>query len=170
MRTLFFIVLVSLLSTSAFAQAGANSLGSGSKSLSLSVPAGGNPYAGGAFGIWMGLSSELNLGINIGLGIDTAPEDDVFNLLLAPALKYYLMPGNEITPFIIGQINLGFTSVGDDAIDFGILGGFGVEWFVTPIFSLAGYTGIGVDILRPGNTDPFRLGTFTSGLSVQFYF
>jgi len=168
-RVILFSALLSLISTAAFA-AGPNSLASGATSLSLSIPAGGNPYAPGTFGIWYGLSPELNLGINVGLGIDTAPNDDVFNLLLAPALKYYLRPGAEITPFILGQINLGFTSVGNDAVDFGILGGFGVEWFVTPVFSVAGYTGAGSDLLRPNDTEPFRFGTFTSGLSAQLYF
>ncbi len=168
-RVILLSALLSLVSTSAFA-AGANSLASGATSLSLSIPAGGNPYAPGTFGIWYGLSPELNLGINVGLGIDTAPVDDVFNLLLAPALKYYFRPNAEITPFIIGQINLGFTSAGNDAVDFGILGGFGVEWFVTPVFSVAGYTGAGIDLLRPNDTEPFRFGTFTSGLSAQLYF
>lgn len=172
MKRSFIVLLFLLLSSStAFAQtSGGNSLGSGSTSLSLLIPAGGNPYAPGTFGIWYGLSPAANLGINVGLGLDTAPEEDVFNMLLAPALKYYLAPGSEITPFILGQINLGFTSVGDDAVDFGILGGFGVEWFVTPVFSVAGYTGAGLDLLRPNDTDPLRFGTFTSGLSAQLYF
>lgn len=178
MKKSIFVAVLTLLAFDASAQetmsspaaSGGNSLGAGQWSLSMSIPAGGNPYAAGAFGLWYGLGPEMNLGINVGLGIDTAPEEDVFNLLLAPALKYYFAPGSEITPFFIGQLNLGVTTVGDDAIDFGLLAGFGAEWFVTPIFSVAGYTGIGLDILRPNETDPFRLGTFTSGFSAQLYF
>lgn len=170
-RVLLIASLLALTTTEVLAQtAGSTSLNTGAMSLSLAVPAGGNPYAGGTFGLWYGLAPEFNLGINVGLGFDTAPVDDVFNLLLAPALKYYFAPASEVTPFLIGQLNLGFTNQGDDAVDFGILGGFGAEWFVTPVFSIAGYTGIGIDILRPADVGPLRLGTFTSGISAQIYF
>lgn len=181
-RTAFVSILFTLCATTASAQtmdsapssaastSGGNGFGSGVMSLSLGIPGGGNPYASGTFGLWYGLGADMNLGINVGLGIDTAPDEDVMNILLAPALKYYLRPGAEVSPFILGQINLGFTNQGDDAVDFGILGGFGVEWWVTPVFSIAGYTGAGLDLLRPNDTEPFRFGTFTSGLSAQMYF
>lgn len=179
-RTLLIVLIAALsltLASTATAQeaqptttaSSGNAFGNGATSLSLGVPGGGNPYANGTFGIWYGVSNDINLGINVGLGLDTAGEETVFNMLLAPALKYYMMPGAEVTPFILGQLNLAFTSVGDDAVDLGLLGGFGAEWFITPVFSLAGYTGVGIDLLRPNDVDPLRIGTFTSGLSVQMY-
>ncbi len=177
--TLLFVALTLALASPASAQEaapaapaapGGNGFGEGATSLSLGVPGGGNPYASGTFGIWYGLSGDMNLGINVGLGIDTATEpDSTFNLLLAPALKYYMMPGAEVTPFILGQLNFSFTSLGDDAVDLGLLGGFGAEWFITDVFSLAGYTGLGIDLLRPNEVDPLRIGTFTSGFSAQIY-
>lgn len=155
--------------SSSSSSSGGAGFDAGDLSISLGIPGGGNPYAAGTFGLWYAFTGNMNFGINVGFGLDTAPIDDVFNLLLAPALKYHLMPDSEVQPFFIGQLNLGFTSVGDDAVDLGILGGFGAEWFVTEEFSLAGYTGIGVDILRPNDTDPIRIGTFTSGFSGQIY-
>lgn len=178
--TLLFVALTVCLASTAFAQENApaattsssagNGFGEGAMSLSLGVPGGGNPYANGTFGIWYGVSGNMNLGVNVGLGIDTAPADTVFNLLLAPALKYYMMPGAEVTPFILGQLNIGYSSVPeDDNLTLSVLGGFGAEWFITPVFSLAGYTGLGIDLLRGPGVDPLRVGTLTSGFSAQIY-
>ncbi len=141
----------------------------GSTSISVGIPGGGNPYAGGTAGIWMGMSENINLGLNFGLGLDTATDPVTFNLLLAPAMKYYILPGHEVSPFFIGQLNLGVTTAGNDAVDLGIMGGFGAEWFVTNVFSVAAHTGLGIDILRPNEVDPIRLGTLTSGISGQIY-
>ncbi len=168
------LVFLLFASAPAFAQGPAASSGStplraGAMSLSLGVPGGGNPYAGGTAGFFYAFSPNVNVGFNVGLGLDTAPADTVFNLLLAPVLKYYLMPGSEITPFWIGQLNFGITSVGDDAVDLSVAGGFGAEWFITSIFSIAGYAGIGIDLLRPNDVDPLAIGTFTSGISAQMY-
>lgn len=147
-----------------------NAFEEGKMSLSFGLPGGGNPYASGTAAIWYGMSDQMNLGFNVGLGIDTASKpDSTLNLLLAPTLKYYLMPGSEVTPFMLGQLNLGLTTLGDDAVDLGILGGFGVEYFLNHVFSIAVHTGIGIDLLRPNDVDPLKLGTITSGLSGQIY-
>ena len=175
--------LVLFTSASAFAQepsapapssssgSGSGALHDGATSLSLGIPGGGNPYAAGTMGLFFGFGSDMNVGFNIGIGLDTETQpDDDFNFLFAPVIKYYLMPGSEVSPFWLGQLNFGFTSRGDDAIDISIAGGFGAEWFITDVFSLAGYTGIGIDLLRPNDVGPFRLGTFTSGFTGQIYF
>lgn len=155
-------------------------------SLSFGVPGGGNAYAPGAFGLWYNMSG-LNLGVNIGLGHDSQKievGDDTFGthtwgLLIAPAIKYYLYTNMPVAPYIYGQLNLAMSSQGNSEDAPGdplfedptlsLAGGLGVEWFPVPYFSIAGHTGLGFDLVRPGD-DSLRFGTLTSGLSAQIYF
>lgn len=171
-------------SSSAFAQgerAPNNALSAGEHSLSFSVPGGGNPYAGGAFGYWMMLSPNINLGLNVGLGIDPREGFDpdsgeettnyFWNILLAPTLKYYPSTRGDVAMFYFGQLNFGIGGGAGETDDpgFGIAGGLGVEWFPVTRFSISGQAGLGIDIVRPG-LEPFGVGTFTSALAANIYF
>lgn len=170
-------------SSSAFAQgveAPNNALKAGQHSLSFSVPGGGNPYAGGAFGYWMMLTPNVNLGLNVGLGLnpteglnDDGEETTHYNwdLLLAPTLKYYPVTRGSVAMFYFGQLNFGISSTGGETNDpgFGVAGGLGVEWFPVTRFSISGQAGLGIDIVRP-NQEPFGVGTFTSSLAANIYF
>src|SRR5690554_2107140 len=170
-------------SSSAFAQgerAPGNALSAGEHSLSFSVPGGGNPYAGGAFGYWMMLTPNVNLGLNVGLGLDPRDgftdsgeetTDFYWNLLLAPTLKYYPSTRGNVAMFYFGQLNLGLGGGAGEFDDpgFGIAGGLGAEWFPTTRFSISGQAGLGIDIVRP-NQKPFGVGTFTSALAANIYF
>jgi hypothetical protein len=164
---------VMLLASSAQAQdtaAPRNMLTQGSKSLSFSVPGGGNPYAAGAAGLWYMLTNEMNLGLNVGLGIDRAGGGTSFSLLLAPALRYYLMTDGVVAPFFFGQTNFLIANPagpGDTNFEWGIAGGLGAEWFPVRQFSISGQVGLGVDIVREG--DEPGIGTFTSQLAANIY-
>jgi hypothetical protein len=148
-----------------------NAIEAGASSLSFGVPGGSNPYAAGTFGYWSMQSPTMNLGINVGLSLDKQPNNTNYDILLAPAIKSYLKTSGVITPYYYGQLNFRLTSQGGNSQDpeLGLAGGFGVEWFPTQRFSIGGHTGVGIDVLRRGG-DPVRIGTFTSGLSAQFYF
>ncbi|MEM6532014.1 MAG: hypothetical protein AAF654_05290 [Myxococcota bacterium] len=148
----------------------ANGLGDGRHSLSFSVPNGGNGFAGGAAGYWI-MAGNLNLGINVGLALDTGGDETSYDILLAPALRSYLYTNGKVAPFWFGQVNLRLADNGTaDTQELGIAGGVGVEWFPVPQFSISGQIGLGVDIIRPDPLDPVALGTFTSVLTAQIYF
>lgn len=180
---LLVISFVSLLGSQAFAQQefradqAPNALAAGKHSLSFAVPGGGNPYATGAFGYWMMLTPEINFGINVGFGLDRQGNnvnDDVttnWDLLLAPALKFYTSRRSVVAPYYFAQLNLRLHDTnGNTDPELGLAGGLGVEWFPVTNFSIGGHAGLGIDILRAGNGEPIAVGTFTSGLSAQIYF
>ncbi len=149
---------------------GDNSIQTGVWSLSFQVPGGGNRTAPGAAGIWYVLSPSLNLGANLGLGMDTGGEETAWDILLAPEIRYYLTTSGSVLPFVSGVLKFQMfdPGAGDSDTAVGLGGGIGVEWFITRAFSLAGHTGLGVDLVRPG--DGIGIGTLTSALSVQMYF
>ena len=144
------------------------------KSLSFGIPNGGNGYVNGAAGVWMMMMENLNLGINFGLAFGNKPETN-FDVLVGPAVRYYLDVAGPVLPFVAGQMNFRFYDDGvtgnDDDPELSLAGGLGAEWFVTDIFSIAGHVGLGLDLLRAGGSDAgIRAGTFTSGMTAQLYF
>jgi len=201
-----------------------NGLRSGAVSLSFTVPGGGNPYADGAAGVWYMVSGNINLGINLGLGIESeeviegyrgddseSTQATAFDLFLAPTVRYYLLKDSNVAPYILGQIyfqkffdgNDETTGDPDEVYDrrtdddsdndeisynselqprFGLVGGFGLEWFPIEQFSIGGHVGLGFDIVRPneftfngeqGSTlrkRGARIGTLTSALTANIYF
>jgi hypothetical protein len=169
-------MIATLTTSAARAQdtSSANALVAGAKSLSFAVPAGGNRYASGAAGIWYMLSDDMNLGVNVGLGIDRTDTgtdtNTAWDILLAPALRYYMAKG-VVNPYFLGQVNLRFHDDGgaDNDPELGIAGGIGAEWFPVRNFSIGGEAGVGIDIIRSGAGEPIRLGTFTSALVANIY-
>lgn len=154
-------------------------LAAGTHSLSFGVPGGGNPYAPGTLGYWFMLAPQVNLGLNLGFALDRVggPNDETttsWDLLVAPAVKFYTSRLTTVAPYYFAQVNLRLNDDGIDATDedleLGVALGLGAEWFPVPNFSIGGHVGLGVDILRAGNGEPVALGTFTSGLSAQIYF
>lgn len=153
------------------APTGTNGVTKQQRSLSFGIPSGGNGYANGAAGVWLFATPDVNLGINLGLALDTGGDDPVWDILLAPAVRYYLSMMGNVMPFVLGQLNFRIAAAGGDTSDpeLGLAGGLGLEWFVTPVFSIAGHVGLGIDVLRSNNQDPLALGTFTSGLTANLY-
>jgi hypothetical protein len=121
------------------------------------------------------VTDTINLGMNLGLGIDPQGAGGAtttnYDILLAPAMRYYLTTSGVVAPFIHAQANLRFY---DDHVDtkhigLGAAGGIGVEWFPVRNFSVGGQTGLGLDIVRPDPGKPVKLATFTSALTAQIY-
>jgi len=136
-------------------------------SLSFGVPVGGNPVAAGTAGIWTMLTPVMNVGLNVGLNLDTE-SDQGFDLLLAPAVRYYLAQIGPVATFGAGEMKVRVFDAGDETdLDLGAAVGLGAEWFITDVFSLAGWTGLGIELFRPQGG--LRIGTLTTGLSVQIY-
>ncbi len=161
------VVLVPSLSLAAKAGDEGNSATEGAKSLSFAIPSGGNAYADGAFGLWL-VNANMNIGINVGLAVATKP-DTSHDVLLAPALRYYITQEGEVLPFYHAQVNLRLAKDAD--LELGAAAGLGVEWFVVKPFSIAGHVGLGLDLLRQGGSDAGqRIGTITSALTAQLYF
>ncbi len=148
------------------ANSGSGGGGPKKMSLSLNVPAGGNPAGGGTAGLWMMMSPQLNVGFNVGLAFDSE-NDPGHDILLAPALRYYFAQTSPVAPFYYGTARIRIVDQDEDDIQVGIAGGLGAEWFVTDVFSIAGWTGLGIDLVRPG--DGIAVGTLTSGISAQIY-
>lgn len=180
--------------------------GEGDWSISLAVPNGGNPYADGTAGAWYMITDNMNLGVNLGFGIESQTvvsnydQDNQsstsrtgFDLLLAPALRYYLTSDSSVAPYILGQMNFhkyfdgdNDTSAdpsdenfnGDLQPELSLVGGFGVEWFPVERFSIGGHVGLGIDLVRQNrftgsNTlteNGLRIGTFTSSINANLYF
>lgn len=153
---------------------GGNALTLGAKSLSFAVPNGGNGYASGAAGFWYMLAENVNLGFNVGLGIDRVDNGTEtttnWDLLLAPAVRYYLSTSGVVAPYFHGQANLRFHDTdGDNDPELGVAGGIGVEWFPVRNFSVGGQTGLGIDLIRSGSGEPVKVATFTSALLANIY-
>jgi hypothetical protein len=135
-----------------------------------------------------------------------------FDLLLAPNIKYYFGSDGNVLPYAFGQLNFqkffdgdqtttpslkkSIEATGSDPSDqrnlnpqeqlgLAVVGGFGVDWFPVPRFSVGGHVGLGVDVIRPtaglaGATNDngeriitdrgLAFGTFTSSLNATFWF
>jgi hypothetical protein len=169
------LMVVTGIASRASAQegAGSNALVVGAKSLSFALPSGGNGYASGAAGLWYMVTDNINLGMNFGLGIDrqgAANTVTTWDVLLAPAMRYYLSTSGVVAPYIHGQANIRFyDDKSDKHVNLGVAGGIGVEWFPVRNFSVGGQTGLGMDIVRPDPGKPIKLATFTSALTAQIY-
>jgi hypothetical protein len=141
----------------------------GDLSLSFGVPSGGNDYAAGAAGLWWMASDSVNLGFNVGLGFNF-DQDNAVDILLAPALRYYLLRTDRVSPFLLGQMNLRIFENGPDAdLNFGLLTGLGAEVWLISELSLAGYVGMGFDLYQ-GDGGSASIGTLTSGITLNLYF
>jgi len=151
---------------------------------------------------------------NATLGTDQKSRTS-FDLLVAPNMKYYMNTDGTALPYVFGQLNFqkffdgdqtttpslknDIEQEGSDAVDqrnynpqeqigLSIIGGFGVDWFPVPRFSVGGHVGLGIDVIRPNNepfmstnpetgdaalvqtTEGLAFGTFTSSLNATFWF
>ena len=143
----------------------------GDLSLSFGVPSGGNDYASGAAGMWYMASDNLNLGLNFGLGVNFDAPASGWDILLAPAARFYLTRGGRISPFLLGQLNLRPFENDQAEVDLNLslLGGFGAEVWLIDELSLSGFIGLGIDVYQ-GSASSAAIGTLTSGLTANFYF
>lgn len=154
---------------------GPNMLVAGAKSVSFALPTlGDNPYYNGAAGAWYMLDDHMNIGANVGLLVNPTGNGSTnwdWEVALAPAVRYYLSTSGVVSPFIHGSAVVRFYDLAAESKHVGLSGsgGVGAEWFPVRNFSVAGQTGLNIDIVRPDPGKPIKIATFTSGLSVQVY-
>ena len=152
------------------------------KSLSFAFPAGGSgylagsSYLGGVAGMWLMVLDDLNAGLNLGITTHpSATEGDDWQIVLAPAVKYYFTKGFNVAPFVFGQFDLTFGKMSalpgtKTSAQVGLAGGLGAEYFVMKQLSLGGQVGVRFDANRPSPLDVVGFVTFTSSLNLSFYF
>ena len=124
-------------------------------------------------GIFYLYTPDINLGVNLGM----AGSDGQFAVQIAPVIKNYLASTGAVRPFVLGELNY-FSrdefQEGSDTNNSGVfervtlIGAFGAEWWITREFSIAAYTGVGFNFIRPENQVGFT--TFSSGVTGQIYF
>ncbi|MEN0062738.1 MAG: hypothetical protein AAGA48_11350 [Myxococcota bacterium] len=161
--------LIALLWSVPAAAADQDRPSAGDLSLSFGLPGGGNDTLDAAAGVWGMVSDRVNLGINVGFGLD--PEDDQpLDLALVPAVRVYLNEDGRVAPFVLGEARLAISD--NEAAGFDgrlrVAGGLGGEVWLIDELSIAGHVGLAVDLIRGTGRSP-ALGTFTSGLTLNLY-
>ena len=109
------------------------------------------------------------------------------DFIFAPGIRYYTRRKSSTALYILAQFNLRVFDDGDanttddespsgnkvfnpdEAMQLGLLMGFGAEWFPAKRFSISGELGLDFSLARPG-TQGFALGTYLSALSANLYF
>ena len=109
------------------------------------------------------------------------------DFIFAPGLRYYTRIKSSTALYLLAQFNLRAFDDGDsntsgdenpgggkvfnpaEAFQFGLLMGFGAEWFPVKRFSLSGEMGLDFSLARPGSQG-FAMGTYLSSMSANFYF
>lgn len=156
----------------------------GKRSISFGLP---GDEGTANFGVWTMFSENVNLGINLGLGLNRASVEGTTTgktsrISIAPALRYYTGSFGPVTPFLYGEAGLSYAKEHEpnDASTkgFGLAGGLGAEWFPVGNISIGGYTGLRVGSAstsrsQAGGTiksSTLSVSTLTSGLSINIYF
>jgi hypothetical protein len=140
----------------------------GPYSLSVSLPAGNNPYIPGGAGLWYLVKPNINVGFNAQLMLDPQTGGTNWSFGLAPSLRYYLAHIGSVSPYAAGQVNLLFKKGVDPELD--LIGGFGVEYFVTGPLSVTAQTGLVLGLVRPAPSNPILIQSFTSNIAANLYF
>jgi hypothetical protein len=149
------------------AQAQDNSLASGIYTVSFAVPGGGGALVGGKYFN----SAKTAIGIDFGYAI-TIPDkgDNTGGFTIIPSYTYYLTTVDRLLTFVKGAINITKIPGIDfgDAITLDLGGFFGVEFFITPEFSLSGELGVAINFRNKMKDITSQAGT--GALFAQFYF
>jgi hypothetical protein len=161
------ICLVVLLALTGPAVAQPNMLAKGGYSVAFAVPGGGGALVGGKYY----LAKNAAVGLDFGYAI-TIPDagDSTGGFTLLPSYTYYLMTDDRLVTFVKGALNITKLQGVDfgDAITLDLGGFFGVEFFVTPEFSLAGEMGIALNFRNKFKDVTSQAGT--GSLFAQFFF
>ena len=132
-------------------------------------------------------SGEVEVETSQGLSSPKREERTSTQLDLSPVIRYYTRKNSEVALFFQGQLDFASLNDGDETtvndkdakgeltyneledLTLAMSFGFGAEWFLAHYVSLSGHLGLGIDIFRQGYQG-FAIQTYTSGLTMQFYF
>ncbi len=144
-----------------------NGIAQGKKNVAFAVPGGGGALVGGKYF----LSASSALGLDVGYSV-TIPEhgDSTGGFTLLPSYTWYLTTQGRLLTFLKGALNITKIQGVDfsDALTLDIGGFFGVEFFVTKEFSLAGELGLAINFRNDFETVTSQAGT--GSLFAQFFF
>jgi len=137
-------------------------------------------------GLWLTATNHTRLGL---LGTmertsdkvsgpgDQSDSDTRMRYTVGPALKWYILSSTAgVSPYWLAAASVGVDDRPDDTrtTSYTASGGFGADWFPTPLVSFGGFTGVNFayDRTRTGDitTTNSRLGTVTAGLQMHVYF
>lgn len=147
-------------------------------------------------GYWTRLSERSDLGLNVGVALETLGNDDTEQSLLSisfePAIKRYATADGPFLPygygsliFSYGRLTSGVTQGGADVEitrdqqRYGASAGIGMDWFPAQRISVGGHAGLaggyqsteaGGDFFQEdGEQTGFFVNTFSSGIRVHLY-
>jgi hypothetical protein len=137
-------------------------------------------------GIWLTATSSVRVGL---LGTlertrnsvdgpgDASTSSTRIRFAVGPALKWYVLSNTTpVSPFWYASASLGADDPPNDerTTSYGLVGGFGADWFPVPQVSFGGHTGLGFTYDRTRENGvtrtSSRLGTLTAGLQMHIYF
>ena len=173
--TKFFLLAIMAGLTTAGAASAENSLKTGATALSFGIVDGGIEISGRFLP-----GSDVAVLAGIGMAISSNDENTTDFSLSAGVRKYLVRA--DLAPFVGGLISYhrdGFVVVNaagrtgvESEREFELAGVFGVEYFFTKQVSAEAQAGLGIsDANNVSGTgaDETRIGTFSSGVTVNFY-
>jgi hypothetical protein len=145
----------------------------GSKGLSFSVPSGGGPTFGFAYMV----ASDASIRVDVGLAVQSEPgmgeRANTAGFSIETGYRMYKPIVGRLTSFLQPSVYLAKTPGVDfgNALTAAITAGFGIEYWITPQWSVSGTTGVALQA-KSDMTSSFNvisLTTGTSALSASFY-
>lgn len=167
----------------------------GDRALVFTLPtAWGGGGGSGGIGLWWQRSDRTALGMDLLLGFrQQRSGSDVqertnqsLTFGLSPALKRYFEGTTTTAPFLRGDVGVELSRSWHDrplgrndggySVRFRLGGGFGIDWFPVQGLGIGGHAGIAAQYGINGSnasdvtSHSISVGTFTTGLSILFYF
>ena len=169
--TLFSVLSIVALSHTALAADGDGKTGAKIAEhqwgMNFAIPTGNK----GSAGILYVLTPKMLLELDVGFSYqkdkfinDQGEKEGLWGYLLAPGIRYYFMGSGPVNVYIKGALQYADNKEQDAQVS--LMGGLGVEWFVTKYFSIGGDTGLGFQLMP---SDNFGVGTISHGLSANIY-
>lgn len=146
----------------------------GAKGLTFSVPSGGGP----TFGVAYFMSDSASLRVDVGLALQSQPQmtgdrTNTGGFSIETGYRMYRPMVGKMSVFLQPSVYLAKTPGVDfgDALSAAFTASFGVEYWLSPQWSLSGSTGLALQAKADmtGSFGTISLTTGTSALSASFY-
>ena len=165
-KSMFFVILLSMLSSLAFAQE--NSLKTNKFGLDFTIPSSMSASVGGRFHVEDMMALQLEFGFGYQVEDDKDNQVEGGGVKLGIFINKYLVD-RRAAPYIKGGFvfakNFGDLNKKNDDIYLTIAGGLGVSYFVTKEFAIGGEA-----LLVAPIAPAIKFGTTTTQLFATFYF